>query len=37
MTGSNNIILRKFNVKPCGLDEIYGKRSNRRWALSNNR
>ena len=29
-TGSNNITLRKVNVRPYGLDNIYGKRSNRR-------
>ena len=29
-TGSNNITLRKVNVRPYGLDNIYGQRSNRR-------
>ena len=28
-TGSNNITLRKVNVRPYGLDNIYGQRSNR--------
>ena len=28
--GSNNITLRKVNVRPYGLDNIYGQRSNRR-------
>ena len=29
-TGSNNITLRKVNVRPYGLDNIYGQRSSRR-------
>ena len=29
-TGSNNITLRKVNVRPYGLNNIYGQRSNRR-------